>query len=60
MNHMNETFGVDEIHELRVQIAEEYRAMPEGEAERVFNEHVSNAKRMIEQIRKEKKQQQAA
>jgi hypothetical protein len=45
-------FNVDDIHELRVQMAEEYRNMPEEEAEREFQKEAEEARRAIEEIRR--------
>jgi hypothetical protein len=45
-------FNADDIHELRVQMAEEYRNMPEGEADREFQEEAEEARRAIEEIRR--------
>jgi hypothetical protein len=44
-------FDVDDIHELRVQMAEKYRNMPKEEAEADFRRQVESARRAIEEIR---------
>ena len=49
------TFTVDEIHNMRVSVAEQYRKMTPGEAERDFRVHVENAKRTMETLGKEKR-----
>jgi hypothetical protein len=45
-------FNADDIHELRVQMAEKYRGMSEAEAEREFQEEADAARRAIEEIRR--------
>jgi hypothetical protein len=45
-------FNADDIHELRVQMAEKFRSMPEAEAERKFQEEADEARRAIEEIRR--------
>lgn len=47
-------FGIDEIHKLRVEMAERRRSMPPEEAERDFQERVAQGKRRIEALRKAK------
>jgi len=54
------TFTVDDIHNLRLSIAEQYRHMTPDEAERDFKSHVENAKKTMTALRKEKQLQQAA
>jgi hypothetical protein len=48
------TYTVDDIHEMRISVAEQYRAMTPDEAEREFRTHVENAKRTMEALRKDK------
>jgi hypothetical protein len=48
-------YTVEDIHEMRLTVAEQYRKMSPGEAERDFKAHVENAKRTMEELRKEKK-----
>jgi glutaredoxin 2 len=45
-------FNADDIHELRVQMAEEWRNMSKEDAERDFKEHAENTRRAIEEIRR--------
>lgn len=51
-------FTVDDIHNVRVQMAETYRKMPPEEAERDFQEQVARGKRRIEELRKQKNTEQ--
>jgi len=53
--HTNHTYTVDDIHKMRVSVAEKYRGMTPDEAERDFKVHVDNAKRTMEALRKEKR-----
>jgi hypothetical protein len=50
-------YNVDDIHELRVQMAEKYRNMPEEEAKRGFQRKAENTRRAIEEIRRAKTEQ---
>jgi hypothetical protein len=45
-------FNTDDIHDLRAQMAEKYRNMPEEEAERDFQRKAENTRRAIEEIRR--------
>jgi hypothetical protein len=47
-------FNADDIHELRVQMAENYRGMSKEEAEREFQKEAEEARRAIEEIRRSK------
>ena len=49
------TYTVDDIHKMRVNVAEQYRKMTPAEAERDFKAHVENAKRTMEALRNEKR-----
>jgi hypothetical protein len=49
-------FGVDEIHELRLKIAEEYSKMSPEEARRDRHDRAELELRAIEEIRKAKKE----
>jgi hypothetical protein len=49
------TYTVDDIHKMRVSVAERYREMTPTEVERDFKSHVENAKRTMEALRKEKR-----
>jgi Tfp pilus assembly PilM family ATPase len=44
-------FNVDDIHELRVQMAERYRSMPPEEASLDFQRQAEAARQAIEEIR---------
>ncbi len=48
------TYTVDEIHKMRIEVAELYRKMNPIEAERDFKTHVDNAKQTMEKLRKER------
>ena len=48
------TFTVEEIHKLRISIAEQYRNMTPNEAEHDFKFHVEKAKKTMTALRKEK------
>jgi len=48
-------YTVDDIHNMRVSVAEQYRKMTPAEAERDFKAHVESAKRTMEALRKEKR-----
>ena len=54
MNNTVVKFTVDDIHNLRLSIAEQYRHMTREEAELDFKSHIENAKRTLEALRKEK------
>jgi hypothetical protein len=43
-------FDCDDIHNLRLEMAERYSKMPEAEAERDFKQRAENARRAIEEI----------
>jgi Tfp pilus assembly PilM family ATPase len=45
-------FTVDDIHNLRLYIAEKYSSIPKEEADRDFNSHYQSAKEVIESFRK--------
>jgi len=47
-------FNAEDIHELRIRTAEEYRNMTEEEAERDFQMRAENTRRAIEEIRRTK------
>lgn len=49
-------FDCEDIHKLRVEMAEKYRSMPPNEAERDFKEKVNDELRAIEEIRRQKKE----
>jgi hypothetical protein len=44
-------FNADDIHELRVQMAEKYRSMSKDAAEREIQKEAEEARRAIEEIR---------
>jgi hypothetical protein len=44
-------FNAEDIHELRVQLAEHWRSMPPGEAERDYHKQAEEARAAIEAIR---------
>ena len=48
------TFTVDDIHNLRLSVAEQYRNLTPDEAERDFKAHVEKAKKTIEALRKKR------
>ncbi|MDR1330218.1 MAG: hypothetical protein LBK23_11520 [Oscillospiraceae bacterium] len=48
-------YTVDDIHNMRVKVAEEYSRMPPAEAEQDFKARVESAKRTMEALRKEKR-----
>ncbi|MDR1558652.1 MAG: hypothetical protein LBS84_02935 [Clostridiales bacterium] len=48
------TFTADDIHNLRLRIAERYRYMTPDEAERDFKSHVDNAKKTMMTLRQKK------
>ncbi|MDR1134031.1 MAG: hypothetical protein LBL05_07685 [Synergistaceae bacterium] len=45
-------FNADDIHELRTQMFERWRNMPEEEAEREYQSKAENTRRAIEEIRR--------
>ena len=47
-------FGVDDIHALRVKLAEQREAMSKDEAEREFKARVERGRQAIAEIRKNK------
>lgn len=47
-------FDADDIHELRVQLAEKYRHMSPEEAEQDFQRRVENTRRAVEEARRRK------
>lgn len=49
-------FGCEEIHKLRVEMADKYRTMPKEEAARDFKEKVEGELHAIEEIRRQKKE----
>lgn len=49
------TYTVDDIHNIRVKVAEEYSRMTTAEAEQDFKARVESAKRTMEALRKEKR-----
>jgi hypothetical protein len=49
-------FNAEDIHELRVQMAERYRSMPKDEAELEFQKEAEEARRAIEEIRATRKE----
>ena len=54
-NSTTNTYTVDEIHKMRINIAEQYKKMSPDKAELNFKFHVENAKRTMEKIRKERR-----
>lgn len=48
-------YTVDDIHKMRLSVAERYSEMPPGEAERDFKAHVENAKRTMETLWEERR-----
>jgi len=52
---VDNTFTVDDIHSLRLRIAERYRHMTPDEVERDFKSHVDNAKRTMMALRQKKR-----
>lgn len=48
----NQTFTTDDIHDLRVQIAQQYSKMPKAEVEREIARQAADAKSAIEALRK--------
>jgi hypothetical protein len=48
-------FNADDIHELRVQMAEQYSKMTPEEARRAINEEAENTRRAIEKLRAARK-----
>lgn len=51
---ISENFTVDDIHELRIQLADHYNSIPKEEAEKEFKKHAENTRKAIEEIRKAK------
>ena len=49
------TYSADDIHNMRVNVAEQYKKMPPAEAERNFKAHVENAKKTMGALQKEKR-----
>jgi hypothetical protein len=49
-------FTPDDIHNLRTQVAKQYRAMQKEDVERDIAYHVNNAKRTMESLRQAKNQ----
>lgn len=49
------TYTVDEIHKMRISVAEQYKKMSPDEVQQDFKSHVENAKRTMEILRKEKR-----
>ncbi len=49
------TYTVDEIHRMRIEVAELYRKINPVEAERDFKAHVDNVKQTMEKLRKERR-----
>jgi hypothetical protein len=47
-------YTVDDIHKMRVSVAERYRRMTPAEAERDFKKRVEEAEKTMELLRKEK------
>ena len=47
-------YTVDDIHDMRVRVAEQYRKMTPAEAERDFKACVENAKKTMAALRKQK------
>ena len=45
-------YNCEDIHRIRVEMAEKYSNMPKEEAERDFKQHVENTRRDIEEIRR--------
>ena len=54
MEQEKNTFTCDDIHELRVKIAEEYSKMTPEEAKRDFKSRVEEAEKIIDSFRKSK------
>ena len=50
-----DTYTVEDIHEMRIAIAERYKQMTPDEAERDFQAHASNARKTIEMLRNNRK-----
>jgi hypothetical protein len=53
-NQVINPFTVEEIHKLRVSVAEQYWNMPPEEAKRDFTSHIENAKKTMATLREEK------
>lgn len=53
--NISPNFTVDDIHNVRVQMAEEYSKMSAEEAERDFQQRVERSKRRMEELRQQKK-----
>ena len=49
-------FDCDEIHQVRIEMAERYSMMSKDEAERDFRKRAESGRRAIEEIRKAKAQ----
>ena len=47
-------FNCDDIHQVRIEMAERYSKMSKDEAERDFKEQAENGRRAIEEIRNRK------
>jgi hypothetical protein len=54
VNELRYEFDVDEIHEIRVKLAEEYANMLPEDAQRLQNERANRMERRIEELRKQK------
>ncbi|MDR0486158.1 MAG: hypothetical protein LBH29_05475 [Elusimicrobiota bacterium] len=50
--NISPNFTVDDIHNLRIQIAERFKTMSKEEAEKDFHLHYIEAKKAIESFRK--------
>ena len=59
MEQTKKTFTCDDIHELRVRVAEQYSKMTPEEAEEDFRFHVERAERTIAELRKQREEQAA-
>lgn len=51
-----EKFTVDDIHEIRKEIADQYRAMSKEEADRDFQDHFENAMKTMNELKKQKRE----
>jgi len=52
MNELTKNvYTTDDIHEMRLKVAEQYRSMTNEEAERDFKQHVENAKKTMDALR---------
>ena len=59
MEQTKNTFTCDDIHEMRVRVAEQYSKMTPEEARRDFMAHVENAKRTMAELRKQREEKLA-